>query len=238
MRLTHHMSREDMLMSDTEAGRFARSAVLFDFDGTLADTGPAVMRAAEYTLRTHGFDLANVGNLQLLIGPPIIDGFMEVAHLSREDAQGLVSAYRLAFETMTRPEDYPVFPGMAELVRSLSRSGVKVGVATSRLQHSAEKMIASLDLPPFDAIVGRIDQVRHTKAACVSACLDELGVAPSDAVLVGDRRFDVAGAHEIGLPCIGVYRDADAREELVQAGADALCTGAEEVAALLGCTIW
>ena len=135
---------------------------------------------------------------------------------------------------MTRPEDYPVFPGMAELIAALSAAGVKVGVATSRLQHSAEKMIATLGLPPFDALVGRVDGVRHTKAESVRVCLEELGVTPADAVLIGDRRFDVEGAHVVGLPCIGVFRDEGARQELVEAGADALCTTAEELACLLG----
>ena len=223
-----------MQMDDTKAGSFARPAVLFDFDGTIADTGPAVMRAAAYTLTSHGYSLDEVGNLQLLIGPPIIDGFMEVAHLSHDEAAALVGAYREAFEHMTRPEDYPVFPGMAELIAALSAAGVKVGVATSRLQHSAEKMIATLGLPPFDALVGRVDGVRHTKAESVRVCLEELGATPADAVLIGDRRFDVEGAHVVGLPCIGVFRDEEARQELVEAGADALCTTAEELACLLG----
>ena len=224
-------------MAQGREGRFDRPVVLFDFDGTLADTGPAVKRAAEYTLRTHGFSLDAVGDLQLLIGPPIVDGFMEVAHLTREEAEGLVETYRAAFAQMTRPEDYPVFPGMAELVVALSAAGRTVGVATSRLQGSAEQMISSLPLPPFDAIVGRIDGVRHTKEACVRACLERLGAAPGDAVLVGDRRFDVEGAHAVGLPCIGVYRDEDARVELEHAGADALCADADELAALLGCSL-
>lgn len=223
-----------MQMDDTKAGSFARPAVLFDFDGTIADTGPAVMRAAAYTLTSHGYSLDEVGNLQLLIGPPIIDGFMEVAHLSHDEAAALVGAYREAFEHMTHPEDYPVFPGMAELIAALSAAGVKVGVATSRLQHSAEKMIATLGLPPFDALVGRIDGVRHTKAESVRVCLEELGVTPADAVLIGDRRFDVEGAHAVGLPCIGMFRDEEARQELVEAGADALCTTAKELACLLG----
>ena len=96
-------------MDDTETGCFARSAVLFDFDGTIADTGPAVMRAAAYTLTSHGYSLDEVGNLQLLIGPPIVDGFMEVAHLSHDEAAGLVGGVPRGVRAHDAPGGLPGF---------------------------------------------------------------------------------------------------------------------------------
>ncbi len=224
-------------MAQGSEGRFDRPVVLFDFDGTLADTGPAVKRAAEYTLRTHGFSLDAVGDLQLLIGPPIVDGFMEVAHLTREEAEGLVETYRAAFAQMTRPEDYPVFPGMAELVAALSAAGRTVGVATSRLQDSAEQMISSLPLPSFDAIVGRIDGVRHTKEACVRACLKRS--APRPAMPCSWATGASMSRARMRWGCRASASTATRTPALnsSDAGADALCTDAAALAALLGCAL-
>lgn len=215
-------------------GAFARKAVLFDFDGTLADTGPAVLRTGAYALEQHGFDLDGVADLRLLIGPPLLDGFMMVAEVGRDEARALVDTYRDAFARTVKPGDYPPFPGICELLRALSARGTKIAVATSRLDETARAMIAELPFPPFDAIAGRLEPGRDTKAECIAAALDMLGLAPADAVMVGDRHHDVDGAHEVGLPCIGVARDADAREELTRAGADAVCADTWELAALLG----
>lgn len=219
-------------------GRFAElPVVVFDFDGTLADTGPAVLRIAALTFEQHGYDLNEVGDLHRLIGPPLHDGFREVAGASRAEAERLVATYRDLFAREVRPGDYPAFPGMPELVRALRAQGRRVAVATSRLDTSVRSMLANLPFPPFDAIAGRLEPGRNSKADCIRAVLAELGIAPQDAVMVGDRHHDVDGAHAEGLPCIGVYRDAASRDELAAAGADSLCNDAEALAALLGVDI-
>lgn len=209
-------------------------AVLFDFDGTLVDTGPAVISVAAQALRACGYDLDTVGDLHQLIGPPLADGFMLVTGGSRAEADRLVGVYREIFADQVKPSDYPPFAGMRELLRTLAAQGIKTAVATSRLDETAREMIAALDMPPFDAIAGRLEPGRATKADCVRACLEALRLAPGDAVMVGDRRFDVEGAHEVGLPCIGVGRDDQSYDELESAGADALCRDTYELAGLLG----
>lgn len=217
-----------------ERGAFERPAVLFDFDGTIADTGPAVLSISRRALAAQGYDLEAVGDLRQLIGPPLVDGFMLVTGGSRDEALELVDVYRGLFNEYVAPDDYPPFPGIPELLRALSDRGTKIAVATSRLDETARQMIAALDLPPFDIIAGRLEPGRATKADCIRACLDGLGMGPSDAVMVGDRHHDVLGAHEVGLPCIGVWRDEPARAELAASGADGLCRDATELGWLLG----
>lgn len=217
---------------------FAYRAMLFDFDGTLVDTGPAVIAVASQALEARGYTLDAVGDLHQLIGPPLIDGFMLVADVDREAAAQLVDTYRAIFNEQVKPQDYPPFPGIRELLEALRAQGTPIAVATSRLDETARAMIAELDLPPFDAIAGRLEPGRATKADCIRACLDALSLDPVDAVMVGDRRFDVEGAHELGLPCIGVGRDEQGRAELAEAGADAVCSDTYELAALLGVKRW
>lgn len=214
--------------------RFSQHVVLFDFDGTLADTGPAILRIAAYTLEHHGFSLDSVGDLHQIIGPPLEEGFMAVAGISRPHARELVGTYREAFSREVVPKDYPPFPGMAQLLRALTSQGRSIGVATSRLQTSVLSMLEGIDFPPFDAVAGRIEPERYSKADCIRAALEELEADPAAAVMVGDRHHDVDGAHEVGLPCIGVYRDTASKRELLDAGADAVCAGVDELSALLG----
>ena len=98
-------------------------------------------------------------------------------------------------------------------------------------------MVAALDLPPFEAVVGRLEPGRDTKADCIREALRLLGVRPEDAVMVGDRRHDTEGAHENGIPCIGVYTGTAQPGEHERAGADVICHGIYEVAAVLGVTL-
>lgn len=221
-------------MEAERAGSFERPAVIFDFDGTLVDTGPAVISISAQTLEAYGFDLNEVGDLRLVLGPPLVDGFMLVAGVPRELSLKMVETYRALFDEQVTAEDYPPFPGIPELLQRLREQGFKTAIATSRLDGTTRKMLEQLDLPPFDAVAGRLEPGRASKADCIRACLEGLGVASSDAVMVGDRHTDVDGAHELGMPCIGVYGDDAARAELVQAGADALCASSDELANLLG----
>jgi phosphoglycolate phosphatase len=76
----------------------------------------------------------------------------------------------------------------------------------------------------LDVIEGpSLDAVAETKAETVARALAALGLAPgADAVLVGDRRHDVEGAHANGIRCIGVLWGIGDRAELEAAGADAV----------------
>ncbi len=229
-----HGLGEQLTSDRSRHAAFSYRAVLFDFDGTLVDTGPAVIAVASQALEACGYDLDAVGDLHQLIGPPLPDGFMLVANIDRKAATQLVDTYRALFNEQVKPGDYPPFPGIRELLEALKAQGTPIAVATSRLDETARAMIAELDVPPFDVIAGRLEPGRATKADCIRACLDALACDPADAVMVGDRRFDVEGAHELGLPCIGVGRDEQGRAELTEAGADAVCCDTYELAALLG----
>ena len=211
-----------------------RPVVLFDFDGTLADTSTAILRMARMALERLGYDVDAVGDMGSLIGPPLHDGFMELVGVDRPEAERIVDLYRDLFNTLVRPEDYPPLPGVRELLQGLIDDGRRIAVATSRLESMAQSMIAALDLPPFEALVGRLEPGRDTKADCIREALRQLGAGPDDAVMVGDRRHDTLGAHANGIPCIGVYTGTAEPGEHEQAGADVICEGMLEVARVLG----
>lgn len=210
-----------------------RPVVLFDFDGTLADTSPAILRTARAVLERRGYDVDAL-DLTSLIGPPLYDGFMDLIGVELDEAIAITNEYRALFDAEVRPEDYPPLPGIPELLRGLVARGTRIAVATSRLESMAIRMITSLDLPPFEAMVGRLEPGRDTKADCIRAALDQLGASCDEAVMVGDRKHDTLGAHACGIPCVAVYTGTAKPGEHEQAGADAICHGVAELAAVLG----
>lgn len=209
--------------------------VLFDFDGTLADTGPAVMRTVRRTLEEKGFGPVREEDLRKILGPPLPAGFCMAFGLSPEDAIACTEAYRARFAREMGPGDCPPFPGVPGMLAALKREGRAIAVATSRLQASAEQMLADAGIRDyFDAVAGRDEtEGRATKGDSIRYALELLGGAlPQDAVMVGDRFHDVDGAREVGCAVIGVYTGAAAEGEFDRA--DAACHGIAEVATLLG----
>lgn len=211
-----------------------RTAVLLDFDGTIADTGTYIMRCARGALIECGYPREAEGDLHSLIGPPLFNGFADLCHQPLEEGMRITAVYRRIFDKDMSPDYYPVFPGMRELIVALHGQGRRVAVATSRLETTARQMIDFLDLPPFDAIVGRLEPGRDTKAESIRDAMAQLGAAIDDSVMVGDRFHDVHGAHERGIPCIGIYTGAADEGEHERAGADFVAHDVAQLAWALG----
>lgn len=211
-----------------------RTAVLLDFDGTIADTGTYIMRCAREALIECGYPREAEGDLHSLIGPPLFNGFADLCHQPLEEGMRITAVYRRIFDKDMSPDYYPVFPGMRELIVALRGQGRRVAVATSRLETTARQMIDFLDLPPFDAIVGRLEPGRDTKAESIRDAMAQLGAAIDDSVMVGDRFHDVHGAHERGIPCIGIYTGAADEGEHERAGADFVAHDVTQLAWALG----
>lgn len=214
-----------------------RPVVLFDFDGTLADTSPAILRMARMALGNRGYDVDSLGDMTSLIGPPLYDGFMDLCHVDLDEAIAITNEYRKLFNAEVKPEDYPPLPGVPELLQALVDRGTRIAIATSRLESMAIEMINALGLPPFEVTVGRLEPGRDTKADCIREAMRQLGVTCDEVVMVGDRKHDTQGAHACGIPCIAVYTGTAKPGEHEEAGADVICHGMGEVAQVLGVSL-
>lgn len=211
----------------------AKPVVLFDFDGTVVDTQPAIIRVASQVLVNHGMPRPTTQQMLPIVGPPLEEGFMLVAGIGPDDATVWAAEYRALFDEVVTPEDYPVLPGMRELLDDLHAQGRRLAVATSRMEDGAVRMVAAQSLTQFGAVCGRVPGVRNSKAASIAAALEQLGATPADAVMVGDRHNDVEGAREVGLPCVGIYNGAAAAGEHERAGAAAVAHAMSELRELL-----
>ena len=141
-----------------------RPIVLFDFDGTVADTGRAVMTSTYKTLAARGFSEAQMGDLRRMIGPPLWKSFHDFYGFSREESLVVADEYRAFFDELG-PEEYPVFDGIPELLDSLAAQGHRMAVATSRMEAKCIDMVHELGLCQFEAVVGmNPPQGRETKA--------------------------------------------------------------------------
>lgn len=212
----------------------ARPVVLFDFDGTVVDSQRGILRVASEIIRRRGLPQPSHERMLLMVGPPLEEGFSLVCGVDDATALEMAGEYRRLFDEILRPEDYPVFPGMRELIDAIVASGRRVAVATSRMEDTAQRMVAEQRLTQFSAVCGRVAGLRDTKADSIRAALAALDAEPGDAVMVGDRENDDLGAREAGVPCIGIYNGAAKPGEHEAAGAAVSVHSVGDLARVLG----
>ena len=209
------------------------TTVHFDFDGTVFDTVEGITKSIQYALHKHGRD-AELEELRCFAGPPLVDKFMEVYGVLREEAEELVTDFRERYVPIGVYESSP-FPGIQELLETLRAAGKKTAIATSKPQALAELLLERAKLRDiFDVVVGSGGGVNNdAKWQIVTRAMKLCGSKPENCVLVGDTKYDVEGAKKCGIPCIGVRWGYAAEGELEATGAAAMVETPKELAVLL-----
>lgn len=207
--------------------------ILFDFDGTVYDTVEGITRSVRYAINKHGLD-AELEDLRCFAGPPLDDMFMEKFGFTREEAVLATMEFRERYKPVGVYESTP-FPGIRELLEHLRASGKVVGIATSKPQELAELLLERSGMTElFDVVSGsNVGAGNNAKWEVLAAAIEKSGVPKEETVLIGDTKYDVAGAKKVGIPCIGVRWGYAAPGELEAAGADAIAEDIEELENML-----
>lgn len=203
--------------------------VLFDFDGTVFDTLEGITKSVRYAINKVGMD-APLSELKCFAGPPLLEMFEERFGFTPEEANQAVRDFRERYVPIGVYESR-VFPGVKELLRELRAAGIVTGIATSKPQHLAEELLGREDMIGlFDVISGSAPDGRNeSKQQVTQRAMGFLGAAPEETVLVGDTKYDVAGAHKCGIKCIGVGYGYAAEGELEAAGVDYIAADVDEI---------
>lgn len=207
---------------------------LFDLDGTLIDSETGIIASIEYALAELGAEIPPRAELRKWIGPSLRATFPLALGDDAERIERAVALYRERFSAIGWRE-HVVYPGIAEAVAAIARSGVRLAVVTSKPDLYAGRIVASL---PFGAHFEHVYAVtvgsaHSEKAAMIARALDEFGIAPEFATMIGDRHFDVEGALANRVRAIGAGWGFGDREELIAAGAHAVAASPHELPALL-----
>lgn len=211
-----------------------RKLVIFDFDGTLVDSMPGIIRTARAVMHEHGWTDEELGDMRRIVGPPFPNAFCDVYGTTLEEAQSITEDYRAIYQNLGR-DGWPLFEGMRELLEELRAAGVKTATASSKRQFLLDRGLDTNGVRDlFDLPLGKLSDEGDSKAQIIGRVLDQLGIDAADAVMVGDRRFDVEAAHEAGIPCVGVLMGHTCEPaELIEAGACALCETVDDLRRVL-----
>lgn len=207
--------------------------ILFDLDGTLTDSEPGIVNSVRYALRSFGME-AEPATLRSFIGPPLYDSFRGTMGMSDADAKRAVDTYRVYFRDKGIFENAP-YPGVPEMLEALCAAGRRLIVATSKPEVFAKRIAEHFGFAgALEGVYGAdMEGKRSSKIDVIRYAMRERGIAPSSAVMVGDRKYDITGAREAGLADIGVLYGYGSREELVEAGATRLAASVADLREML-----
>ena len=195
-------------------------AVVFDFDGTLCDTGVGVKKSAKYALDAFGIKAPEWEELDFFIGPPLLVTFQERFNQSVTDAEKLVKKYRERYTNIGLYES-EFYNGIPQLIKDLKSQGFKLGIASSKPINYIEELLIKADLQSYFDYISAVsfNADCESKQSILERCLNELGVEPSEAIMVGDRFYDIDGARGAGVDSVGVLWGFGSKFELIESGA-------------------
>lgn len=190
------------LASTTTATR--PQLVIFDLDGTLTDSAQGIVSSFRHALGAVGATVPDGDLASMIVGPPMHHTLQTLGLGDRTEAA--IAAYRADYISrgwaMNR-----VFDGIPALLADLRAAGVRLAVATSKAEPTAQRILAHFGLADcFEVIAGAsVDGTRASKVDVVAHALAQLDGAPERALMVGDRSHDVEGAaaHNIDTVVVG-----------------------------------
>ncbi len=186
----------------TCADREAIRLVLFDLDGTLADTAPDLAYALNQTLKCHGRPPLPYAQIR----PVVSHGASALIRLgfgltTDDDAfapllQQLLQCYSANIHRETR-----LFPGMEPLLETLERRGIAWGVVTNKPARFTNPLMACMGLAERAACIVSGDTTRHRKPhpePILHACRQAGGQEPKGALYIGDAQRDIESGLNAG----------------------------------------
>lgn len=208
-------------------------SVILDFDGTICDTGEGIMKSVKYALDSFNIASPEWNELTCFIGPPLVASFKEHFNVSDGEANALVEKFRERYRDIGILE-CSIYPGTEKVLNSLKGHGIKLGIASSKPRQFIEKILNNFGLLTLFDYVGGVSfgSDCETKASIISRCLKELGTSESDAVVVGDRKFDLIGAAENNIDSCGALWGYGNKEEFEKSNATFILEKIEDVEAV------
>lgn len=205
--------------------------LLFDLDGTLTDPGEGITNSVAYALEKFDVFIEDRRELYPYIGPPLTDSFRRCHGLTAAQAADALGYYREYFSVKGMFENIP-YEGISAFLESLQSKGYTLLIATSKPEEFTAQILQHFSLDKHFAFVAgnTLEESRPTKASVIAYLRERYPAINADnAVMIGDRKYDIEGAKQNGLPSIGVLYGYGSREELETAGATAIAADLEEL---------
>lgn len=180
------------------------TTIIFDLDGTLADTSEGIYNCVRYTQNKMNLPEITDAQLHSHIGPPMHESYAKNFGLSGEELERAVG-YHKEYALQQGWRETAVYRGIPELLYALQKKGIRLAVATLKYEDTAKKMLKHLEIDNFfTTICGTLTDIKMTKSELLKKCIQNCNGDITKTILIGDSSYDAIGAHQAGIDFFGV----------------------------------
>ena len=208
--------------------------IILDFDGTLADTQPLILRSLQGTIAEVGLPSRTDAECASIIGLPLKECFVKLLGADDRLAERCCGVYRRLFDEYNHPGTVTLFPHVEETLHELHRRGKHLAICSSRARATLDHFVRSFGFDEMVQAVVSADDVAHGKPAPDPALrvLELTGCKPENALMVGDASYDILMGRAAGCRTCGVTYGNQTATQLQEAGADWLIDDFQELLTL------
>ena len=201
-------------------------AIIFDLDGTLADTIDAIRGAINATMRQYGYPEKTYEDIRRVLGngaKNLVRGCMPVeAAADAAQHERVFLTYQDNYDANHLATDR-CYDGIPEAIAALHTRGIRLAVLSNKQDRHVCGLVAQL-FPngEFEIAMGQTELPRKPDPTVPLMIAEKLGAAPEECAFVGDSEVDIRTAKNAGMPAIGCAWGYRTAEDLEREGADVL----------------
>lgn len=207
---------------------------IFDWDGTLMDSVGRIVACVQGAARDCGESVPSAQETHQIIGLSLEVGIPQLFNLVQGDerAHALIARYRHHYLHDDTPS--PLFAGARELLHGWQTQGITLAIATGKSRRGLDRVLDETGLRPLFAATRGADEANSKPdPLMLTQILDELALAPEQAVMIGDSIHDMAMAEALHMPRIGVTWGVHGRDRLAEHDPVAIVDTMDELRQLL-----
>jgi phosphoglycolate phosphatase len=196
--------------------------ILFDLDGTITDSQEGIINSFQYALSKLGIDITDRNELKRFIGPPLKSSFGTFPGFDDDTINRAIEIYREYYKDKGIFENL-VYVNIEVMLQELNNRKLNVYLATSKATLYSRQILEHFGLMKyFKAAEGsNYDGTRTKKEEVITYIIETYGLTNLDEiVMVGDRNYDIEGAHIVGIKAIAALWGYGSEQELKDAKAD------------------
>lgn len=195
--------------------------IIFDFDGTLADTTATILTTYQITIKELGAETRTDAECQATIGLPLKEGFRQLyPNFSVTELDNYVDTYRKIFNKNKHRLIPELYPGVKETLEEMAKLGIQMSIASSRSKESLIEFCSDNGiLEYFSLILGADDVVRaKPNPEPVLLTLEKLQKDATQTIVVGDMPVDIEMGKGANCRTVGVSYGNSSRQALIKSG--------------------
>lgn len=190
---------------------------VFDLDGTLSNPLEGMLASVNHALVTHGFSEVSAHQMREHIGPPLETTLAEFASVDQADphSESIISDLIQGYRSHYKKSGYAMntlYPGITDVLKTLAASNIRMGVCTAKTAPVATMILEHFGIKSYFEFVSGGD-IGVAKSSQLSTLLAD-GCIDQNALMIGDRQFDLVAANTNNLKSCAVAWGYGSLQEL------------------------